>query len=149
VPARKHVDNVSDRVSAVVHHVDSHKRNLYKRSSKDTGIERLPQPESLEKWVIPDRLRYFMGYDSGKTLEAHHFALFTTTAELKLLPKCKSIHLQLWYFQSARVLPSKCFFRIFFFNIPFFASSSAPVSCLWNKGISEASEKSITLRFLL
>ena len=93
--AGKHVDdvfnNVSDRVSAKAHDVNSYKRNLYKRRSKVAGIERLPQPESLEKWVIPDRLRYFMRYDSSITLGDHRFALFTTTEDLKVLANCKSI----------------------------------------------------------
>ena len=65
--------------------------NLYKQRSKNAGIEWLPQPESLEKWVNPDRLRYFMRYISRITLGAHHFALFTIIEELKVLAKCKSI----------------------------------------------------------
>ena len=93
--AGKHVDNVfknvSDRMSSKAHAVPSYKRNLYKRRSKVAGIERLPQPESLEKWVIPERLRYFMRYDSGITLGEHRFALFTTTEDLKVLANCKSI----------------------------------------------------------
>ena len=95
VPAGKHVDdvfeNVSDRVSAMGHLVDCYKWNLYKRQSKVAGIEWLPQPESLEKWVIPDRLWYFMRYDSSISLGAHCSALFTTTDELKVLANFKSI----------------------------------------------------------
>ena len=93
--AGKHVDdvfnNVSDRIRSKARHVNSFKRNLYKRRSKTAGIERLPQPESLDKWVIPERLRYFMRYDSSIIFGEHRFALFTTTEDLKVLAKCKSI----------------------------------------------------------
>ena len=91
----KHTDhcmkNISDRVSTIGANQDSYKRNLQKKRSQNSTIERLPRPESLKKWVIPDSLRYIMMYDSAETLGEHRFILLSTDEDLMKLAKCQIV----------------------------------------------------------
>ena len=51
-------------------------------------IERLPIPDDMDTWQIPDSLKYFLLFDSRADYGAHRFMVFTTPFELKEL--CKS-----------------------------------------------------------
>ena len=90
-----HVDqvlkNASDAVLQNASQIDSYKRNLHRVRAKKNPIERFPKPESLEKWVIPEKLRYFLLYDSLETLGAHRFIMFSTPTDLLRLAKCDEL----------------------------------------------------------
>ena len=72
---------------------ESYTRNLHRRrTANGPQIERLPRPASLAKWVIPERLRYFVLHDSAVTLGDHRFVLLGTEEELRILAGCKYIY---------------------------------------------------------
>ena len=83
--------NVSDRVCNLGATQESFKRNLQKKRSDKSTIERLPRPDSLKSWVIPDELRYIVKYDSAETLGEHRFVLLSTDEDLMKLARCQIV----------------------------------------------------------
>ena len=72
---------------------ESYHRNLHRRrAAKGPQIEKLPRPDCLAKWIIPEHLRYFVLHDSAVTLGEHRFVLLGTEEELKILAGCKYIY---------------------------------------------------------
>ena len=90
VSVGKHVDfvnkNTSDDLSRETAAVEYIKRNLRRIRTKDgPEIERLPPPGLMTTWVIPERLKYLLLWDSKALYGTHRFMVFTTAYELELI----------------------------------------------------------------
>ena len=105
---QKHVANVSDRVSAMSHHVEWKSVQTAKQKCwywmAATAWKLGEVGESWPPTILYEI--YFTHNSRGPSFcPLHHHWGAQSIGQMQ-------VHLQWWYFQSARVLPSKCFFRI-------------------------------------
>ena len=81
--------NSSTEVLSMIPQTESLKRGLRRYRAKGETIERLPQPDNMDSWVIPERLRYFLLFDSKATYGDHRFMVFSTNEDLKNYSQCE------------------------------------------------------------
>ena len=80
--------HTSDAVVANLPQIESLKRALRRFRNKGETIERLPPPGCMINWEIPERLKYFLLFDSKANFGEHRIQLFSTERDLRKYAKC-------------------------------------------------------------